>query len=303
MPPTEHNGIRYRDLPDPRQSDDPAERIRSALFFVVAYARRLADQIEKMERFDDLFRHILDGEYYLASDIDDDTLLADPYERVADPIEKHRLTTIESMFTLRRVVNTACDVVRTDAGFMDGWGESADRRWTTRATRTVLAVRNAALRGHAGDAFPSAFPRLHIGVADHIRVATRDVQDFVVVAKCVVVVRPPQMQIAGETSVASRDSASTEKPRATDPLHRRLHPNHSRVLRYLARQREAKTQVIMTAKNESGIKTRKTLGPLLRDLIDWGFVELFDGERDGYVITPLGQEWLAHHAGTASGIH
>jgi hypothetical protein len=285
MPPTEHNGIRYRDLPDPRRYDNPAERIRSGLFFVGAFARRLADDIERMERTDKRYPEALNGHYYIASNADDPTKLEDPFEPRGEDVDDDIKQTIESMFTLRLMAKTARELIESDGAFMDGAGESADRRWTTRAIRQVRAVRNSALYAHALDLYPSALPMLHKGVATHLRKTAAGLEEFIVVAQTVVV--PPALIGSGKSGPAEPVEATPAVLR--DPLFV-SHQKDGVILAQLQR-RDPVPQRQADLLGLGDIPGAHLLSARLKALEDAGMVKSA-ANRSGYVITPLGKNLL-----------
>jgi hypothetical protein len=279
----EYHGIRYRDLPDPTRYDNPAERIRSGLFFVGAYARALAEQIERMERLDKLYPEALKGYYYIASSADDPTKLEDPFKPRGERVDARIRDTIESMFTLRRMAKTAREIIELDGGFMDGAGESADLRWTTRAIRQVRAVRNSALHEHAVDLYPSAFPMLHKEVPKYLRRAATELGEFMATAQCVVVRAVP--------TVAANVTHAGQPSTAAKPVPFAFHPQDRDILLAIAvhnRKRIKKADIA----GRTDLPKARLLGRRLKALTDAGYLHQVGGRgrRSGYVVTELGEE-------------
>jgi hypothetical protein len=89
-----------------------------------------------------------------------------------------------------------------------------------------------------------------------------------------------------------------ERASTTNLTEIQLGRNAARILKYLSKQSRARTQVDMIAVGESGIKTRKTTRPALKELEGLGLAKTPAGERSGYVITTQGREWLRVHERT-----
>lgn len=288
--------------------------IRDALFKACREAHDLAEATETLESVYSTHKGPINPGYFRVAstmftgrEVDD---LEGNEKRIPHRERAARAEAIEAVLSLRAAIDHAIDLVGGVSKWMDSPHESIDRRWTTRTVEELRELRGAILRGHTVDAFPSALPMIRAKVPTALRKSARAVSKRMEEVKSAILlgVQAQSSHSAMSTELLARLEAATSKLAAvagggdvespsnlSDALSSpspALTANQCRVLQTMARfdaSRLVSSDVIAAEMDAAGRLSARTIGPIVRKLIEMQLAERPEGHRSGARLTIAGR--------------
>ncbi len=189
----------------------PLVRVLTSMSNACSVAEHLAQTVEQVERLYPESEGPYDPyDFYVPTSSVDGLALNNPNWRDRAPPHTHaaRRLAIDLTLKLRATTDVGCSAVSAAAALMDSPAESADRRWSTRATSLLRKLRAAPRSGDCGDIAPSALPMIHAGVPKALRDA------YFLIGECIEAVKSVMMVRQDSQSIPPADQ---KEQRATPP--------------------------------------------------------------------------------------